>query len=1033
MDSQIENAIEIVYNPTANQSLKSQAFEFLDRLHTDAQAWQVCVNLFTRSPQPSEVVRHVCLEFINRSIHTQFLDLQSMLYLKDALRAYARETYVSTTNQIGPLDSSNLQNKLTQTLTYLFVALYKEGWESFFDDFLALTVLPGSSNRDNAAGVVLFLRILNNVHDEIADVMVMRQGNEVKIHTELKDLVRVRDLHKIAQSWQDLLAQYSSQNEVIVETTLKVIGKWVSWTDISLIVNDGMLNLIFPLIGRSNPDNREDKVRDAAVDAFTEIVGKKMRPADKTEMIAFLNLREVISQLVASPPLSEFQGSPQYDTDLGEAVAKLVNTVLADLVRVLEDRSTDDATKAKASQMLQEFLPLLLRFFSDEYDEICSTVIPSLTDVLTYLRKLPELPVAFSEMLPPILNAIIMKMRYDETSSWGHEDEQTDEAEFQELRKRLQLLQKSVAAVDQGLYIEILSNLVANTFQRLDEQGSQMDWRDLDLALHEMYLFGELAMPSQGLSSNKSQPLTAASERLMALMAKMIQSGVATFPHPAILLQYMEIVVRYCTFFDTEGNSALIGQVLEHFVRFVHHDHVRIRGRSWYLFHRFVKHLRLKVGNVAETIIQSIGDLLPIKAEIPGDDADDDMSSDQTDNSADALFASQLYLFEAIGCISSTTSTPADNQALYARSVMNPLFSDMEQHLPRAKAGDAQAILQIHHIIMALGTLAHGFSDWTPGATSANQRPPPAKAISDEFARAAEAILIALEQLNSSADIRAASRSAFSRLLGVLGSAVLPQLPQWIEGLLSQSSSKDEMAMFLRLLDQVVFGFKTEIYDVLNLLLTPLLQRVFSGLSEPMDGTDDEIQLGELRREYLSFIAAILNNDLGGVLISEANQSFFESLVTSILNLAKDVGSGNLPASRLAFVLLTKMAGVWGGPDIANIAPNPSAPAGPPAPAIPGFDQFLLDRFHPVCWDVMRDPMFRPSQDAQSKQVLMEIAGLEQAIYLKTGETFIRHLQTSLFPALGMDGNDFLRPLTTSTDRKAFSKYLQELQRSLRP
>ncbi len=91
----------------------------------------------------------------------------------------------------------------------------------------------------------------------------------------------------------------------------------------------------------------------------------------------------------------------------------------------------------------------------------------------------------------------------------------------------------------------------------------------------------------------------------------------------------MEICVRYCAFFETQ--PSFIGQVLENFVRLVHHDHVRIRTRSWYLFHRFVKHLRAQVGNVAETVIQSIGDLLPIKAEVPGDDADDDMLSDQTE------------------------------------------------------------------------------------------------------------------------------------------------------------------------------------------------------------------------------------------------------------------------------------------------------------------------------------------------------------------------------------------------------------------
>lgn len=486
----------------------------------------------------------------------------------------------------------------------------------------------------------------------------------------------------------------------------------------------------------------------------------------------------------------------------------------------------------------------------------------------------------------------------------------------------------------------------------------------------------------------------------------------------------MEICVRYSVVFET--NQSYIPQVLENFVRLVHHDHVRLKTRSWYLFYRFIKYLRAQVGNVAETVIQSIGDLLPIKAEVPAEDADDDMSSDESDHSADALFNSQLYLFEAIGCISSTQDTPPDKQALYARSVMDPLFRDMETHLPRARAGDAQATLQIHHIVMALGTLAHGFSDWTPGSLAANQHAPPDRVVSDEFSRAAEAILIALRELNSSAEIRTACRSAFSKLLGVLGAAVLPQLPQWIEGILSQSSSKDEMAMFLRLLDQVVFGFKAEIYDVLNMLLTPLLQRIFGGLSEPITGTDDEIQLAELRREYLSFIQIILNNGLDGVIISEANQGFFEPMIASIIELGKTL-EGNLGPSRLAFTIMTRISALWGGPDVATIAQNPTAPTGGPQPAIPGFDQFMIDRFHSTCWEVLRNPNFRPSQDAQTKQVLVEIATLEQTIYTKTGEVFIQQLQSGLFPSLGIDGGEYMRSLTTSTDKRVFSTYLQSL------
>jgi exportin-T len=387
-----------------------------------------------------------------------------------------------------------------------------------------LTVLQGSGARDNFTGTVLYLRILGSIHDEIADVMLSRTNEETKRNTELKDLMRARDVSKVASSWQEILNQWQGRNDAVVEMCLKVIGKWVSWIDISLIVNQDTLNILFQLVGRTTPSNGEDTVRDSAIDTFTEIVAKKMKAADKIGMIVFLNLGEIISRLIASPVLNDLRTTSSYDTDLAEAVAKLVNNVVFDIVKVLEDNSASTETRSQAEQLIQSFLPLLLRFFSDEYDEICSTVIPSLTDLLTFLRKVKPLPAEYSAMLTPILNAIIQKMRYDETSSWGNEDARTDEAEFQELRKRLQVLQKTVAAVDENLYIDILSNVIATTFQKLDEQNGAMDWRDLDLALHEMYLFGELTVPNGGLYA-KSQPSGVAAERLILMMSKMVNSG----------------------------------------------------------------------------------------------------------------------------------------------------------------------------------------------------------------------------------------------------------------------------------------------------------------------------------------------------------------------------------------------------------------------------------------------------------------------------------------------------------------------------
>jgi len=300
---------------------------------------------------------------------------------KESLLGYVRRTYSAGSQE--PVDTPALQNKLAQALTFLFIPLYKQGWENFVDDFLSLTSSQGNGVKDNIPGIILYLRILSSVHDEIADQMIARQSDESKRNTELKDLFRTRDVPKVAASWQDILAQYKDHDDSIVESTLKVIAKWVSWIDIGLIVQQETLNPIFQLVARTNPENKEDRVRNAAIDTFTEIVAKKMKPSEKIGMIVFLDLATVISQLVGSRALNELRSTSSYDTDYAEVVAKLVNVVVGDVVKTLEDNSAEAETRAQAEQLVQAFLPLLLRFFSDEYDE-------NLLNRYTFLNRLVD-------------------------------------------------------------------------------------------------------------------------------------------------------------------------------------------------------------------------------------------------------------------------------------------------------------------------------------------------------------------------------------------------------------------------------------------------------------------------------------------------------------------------------------------------------------------------------------------------------------------------------------------------------------------
>jgi exportin-T len=526
---QIISAVQLAWDPTSNQNLKRQAFDYVNQLRQEPSAWQPCLSIFTQIPKQAEVVRVFCLEIVNSAVQAGVVDQQGLRIVKEQLMEYLKRSYGSTEGATQP-DAALIENKIAQTITYLFAAFYGNGWDSCFDDLLALTAKDQPATKNNAAGTTFYLRVVNSIHDEIGDILLSRSRAEQDRANSLKDMIRARDVQRIAASWQEILSQWRMSSDLIAELCLKAVGKWVSWIDISLIVNQQMLELLFQQLERAqatDPSDGQQKARDAAIDVFTETAGKKMPTADKVNLIEFLNLESIVAQLISCRPLNERRFGPTYDTDLAETVAKLVNTSVIEIVKILEAETTSPDVFQKAEGQLRAFLPHLLRFFSDEYDEVCSTVINAMNDVLAFLRKTTQGEAGNSQravMLLPILKAIFGKMRYDETSSWGDDDEQTDEAEFQDLRKRLGALQQAIAAADEQLYMDAISGLVNDTFNKLGDQSAQVNWRDLDLALYEMYLFGDLAVKYGGLYQ-KNKPNSLAAEKLVQMMLRMVQSS----------------------------------------------------------------------------------------------------------------------------------------------------------------------------------------------------------------------------------------------------------------------------------------------------------------------------------------------------------------------------------------------------------------------------------------------------------------------------------------------------------------------------
>jgi len=215
---------------------------------------------------------------------------------------------------------------------------------------------------------------------------------------------------------------------------------------------------------------------------------------------------------------------------------------------------------------------------------------------------------------------------------------------------------------------------------------------------------------------------------------------------------------------------------------------------------------------------------------------------------------------------------------------------------------------------------------------------------------------------------------------------------------------------------------------MMDTLLTPLLRRIFTSFAEQTTGTDDEIQLGELRREYLNFLIVLLGNGLESVFVSPTNQGIFEGIIETIEHFARDTSEH--PDAKLALSVIIKMCVTWGGESIAN----PTTNAADPAPVLPGFDQFMITRFSALTWSIMTSASFDP-KNPQANRVVGEIAALQRAILAKTGRTYLTWLRDSELRVLGLPQqaiDEYLQALVTTTDDKAFKAFLVRFLQSAR-
>jgi len=726
MEEQIEQAVSFALSPAMDQSLKTRAMNFCEQIKASPDGWKLCLSLFVRFPKSTPEARVFALQVLDDVLQNRFttLDSSQIIQIRSTLMEFFKREYV-----VGDVNDEPqyLKNKFATTLTLLFVQLYPSNWQNFFDEFLLLiqsnNININGERKTNTRTVDIFLRILLSIDEKVANIAISRGKEEAIRNTTIKDNMRAGDIQKLATIWYEILNDYRLQNQDIAQMCLKIIGLYIAWIDISLIVNDAFISLLYQLLSDS-------KLKISACECLAEIVSKGMKPDEKLKLIQALNITNVM-------------GSLDYSDDIVfvEHVARLTNVLGVELCKIWE--GADQETRNVAYNQIEYLLEFLLKFLADEYDDTSSAVFPFVTAFQSLLKRQKkiagELTGEQREFLASLLKVVIIKMKYDESTDWnGTDEEAEEEAEFLEMRKFLKQFFDVIHNIDEQIFTTFVHSAIINTFENYQKIGNEFDWRDLELSLHVLLLYGEALKGSMSFVLKQNNEVVALSP-LGEMILKMFQCNVFTYPHPSTALIFFEIVVRYYQFFEVQPEY--IPVVLEAFIgtRGLHSINLQIRSRSWYLFYKFVKSLKSKMSNYVETVLSNIQDLLIIQLDPAITDAAGEILLAK-EEAMDNTFTNQLYLFETVGILITIDSVPIETQMEYLKAIIGPLLAELQQNLETGSR-DVRTIIQIHHLMMAIGSIAKGFPEASKGVA---QTAP----WIDFMKQTTEAILIVLKSLD---------------------------------------------------------------------------------------------------------------------------------------------------------------------------------------------------------------------------------------------------------------------------------------------
>ncbi|KIR29357.1 exportin-T [Cryptococcus deuterogattii LA55] len=891
-----------------------------------------------------------------------------------------------------------------------------------------------------------------------------------------------------------------------VDATLKTLSAWIPWIDLGVALNPTTLPFYHRLLQQPILS-----FRTATAGIYRTLVAKGIQdPSSRLQVLRVLAPVAVIDPLETETRERKSEQVATFRTSLGV----VLSAYGVALIGISDNTEVAEQLRNEAEEMMNPALPLLLRFLSDRQYEVPLSVSPFVSDLLRIYKRLykppnpstkagqapsppsslPQLSPERRQFLASMLDILIRQLAWPEDTEWeapGNEDElDEDIAAFKNFRGSCRSFIESIAQIDKSLHTEVVARIVIATLDAYASGGAAaVPWQQAELAMHLVYTFGEVSKNStraafyelppematkaarnklrtvQGsgrttpssVSDNVDLGPNANNDRLEyeqfplsplgELLTRCMTSGISSYPHPSVTLQYFEIIVRYIEFWKAKPETlpGLFEALLDG--KGIHNSDEGVRRRCFYLFSKLCKDCRNStVEGMVSPILDSMRDMMVINAELPPiDTPDEDPLIKAT--TGKSYVADQLYLFEASGNLVYLTKADPAKQMALLEAVAGPLLSGLGSGVERVRVdeNDLQAVLQVHHHLMALGHFAKGFPIVPDKLVELLPYTVP-------FKQMAEALLQAIEILKRRRVVRDAARFAFSQFANAIGTPVAELVPRFVSAVVTEFEPS-ELVDFLLFLQLLMHRLQGSTFETMDMLLLPLLSRIFAVLQQPVTGTDEAQVHARLKDAYLAFFTSLMNENLDGIFITDRNKPEFENVLTTLFNLTQDYSDG--ASQRLAFGFFSRSVIAWGTSPEAAARPSVFAEsamatqskmisggtAQPNAHAItqeqrakqclPGYENFIYQRLLPASFEVPANSQF----NIRGGQLIVhEAAVLVRNTVQARGQEAVDFMLSDLLPRLNCPSdiaNQLMASLTTQP-AKDFKKTFFDFIKAMR-